>query len=132
MAHSVVLEHTTPDGGLHFDWMIEDAGLVGERRLRTWRLQRPPFATGEFWGDRIADHRALYLDFEGDLGAGRGAVRRVDAGVITGWVWTDAGLSVSVRWDRCGLIGCVGRVGSVASGRWEFRATRASVPGDAT
>ena len=33
--------------------------------------------------DQLADHRVAYLDFEGPLSGGRGAVRRLDAGSFT-------------------------------------------------
>lgn len=73
----VLLEHTTPQGK-HWDLLIEQPG---RERLRSWRLAANPVdASGEILAERMADHRPIYLEFEGDIGGGRGVVRRVDRG----------------------------------------------------
>ena len=76
---SVILRHDTPDGGWHFDWMI----LLENARLLTFRVdERPDQASTAFEAIRLADHRAAYLDFEGELTDGRGRVTRVARGEV--------------------------------------------------
>jgi hypothetical protein len=74
MPRFVILEHDHPQ--LHWDLMLE-AGAA----LRTWRLTRAPSTPGEAI-DALAlpDHRLEYLDYEGPVSGGRGAVKRWDAG----------------------------------------------------
>jgi hypothetical protein len=82
MPRFVILEHDHPE--LHWDLMLE----VGEV-LRTWRLTAPP-ATGQaVAGEAIADHRRMYLDYEGPVGGNRGAVQRWDAGTYEGGLPTE-------------------------------------------
>lgn len=74
MPRFVILEHDHPE--LHWDLMLE-AGDV----LQTWRLAQPP-VEGVFAieATRLADHRRIYLDYEGPVSGNRGCVRRWDAG----------------------------------------------------
>lgn len=73
----VLLEHRAP-AGTHWDFMVE----IPERALlATWRLSRNPIEEASpIPAERLPDHRTIYLDFEGDLGAGRGQVSRLDRG----------------------------------------------------
>lgn len=80
----VLLEHTVPAArsatasSVHWDFLVEVAGLD---RLPTWRLARDPrFDTGAIPAQRTADHRRVYLNFEGPLSDNRGSVRRLDRG----------------------------------------------------
>jgi hypothetical protein len=74
----VILHHTEVEAE-HFDLMVH---LPGEKKLVTWRILTAP----ETWGgrapvaERIADHRADYLEYEGEISGGRGKVRRMAAG----------------------------------------------------
>jgi hypothetical protein len=68
----VILEHDHP--ALHWDFMLESDGA-----LRTWRLPNPP-AAGNMSAEEIAEHRLAYLDYEGPVSGGRGAVKRWDCG----------------------------------------------------
>lgn len=81
MSRFALLEHTTRDG-VHWDFLFQ---LADVERLPTWRLTRNPLlASGRpIAAERIADHRALYLDFEGEISGDRGTVRRVDGGGVT-------------------------------------------------
>lgn len=73
----ILLEHRAPDG-LHWDFMIE---LAGQETLATWRLAANPIGqAGAIDAKRIGDHRRAYLEFEGDIGQGRGVVQRIDRG----------------------------------------------------
>ncbi|MCL4222684.1 MAG: hypothetical protein KJZ65_15100 [Phycisphaerales bacterium] len=82
MLRFVVLRHTAPDGAWHFDWMIETRPSAGpdDRTLLTFRTAVLPTEAPAFEAERIGDHRARYLDFQGDLGGLRGHVERIAAG----------------------------------------------------
>lgn len=76
---SVILRHDTPDGGTHLDWMT----LLENGRLMTFRVDtRPDEALGRFEATRLVDHRAAYLDYEGEISGGRGRVTRVARGEV--------------------------------------------------
>lgn len=109
----VLLRHELPDGTWHYDWMIEQEG---SERLVCFRVmvrvdELTPGA--RFEGERLADHRRAYLDFEGEISGGRGRVTRVAVGECEGWRERDDGASV--------VMGAVKVVGRVKSGAvWEF------------
>lgn len=76
---SVILRHDTPDGGWHFDWMI----LLESGLLMTFRVtDRPDVAAPDFGATRLSDHRAAYLEYEGEISGGRGRVTRVARGEV--------------------------------------------------
>lgn len=77
MPQYVILEHNHPT--LHWDFMLE-AGKV----LRTWRLSACPQLGREVAAEPAADHRPLYLDYEGPVSGDRGTVKRWDWG---SFVW---------------------------------------------
>lgn len=81
MTRTVLLRHTLPDGSWHYDWMVERP-VRDEHRLVTFRTRERVDRADEieFDAERISDHRAAYLDFEGELSGGRGRVERVAAG----------------------------------------------------
>lgn len=60
----------------HWDFLVED----GET-LKTWRLPNDPCQHDVMTAEEIAPHRRIYLDYEGPVSGGRGAVRRVAAGI---------------------------------------------------
>jgi hypothetical protein len=91
MGACVLLLHELSDGDSHYDWLIdrhepaeraEAAGDPGERALIAFRLSDridlalPP----QFDAQRLADHRRVYLTYEGPVSGGRGRVRRVASG----------------------------------------------------
>lgn len=78
MLQYVVLRHEIIDQP-HFDFMYETSAgsMLQTWRLAQWPVHEPQEAT------RIRDHRRAYLQFQGDIGAGRGAVVRVDEGTCT-------------------------------------------------
>ncbi len=133
MMRTVVLEHTLPDGSRHFDWMVErpdhgrggeEGGSGGEHRLATWRTSCRPDRAAGFEGEQIGDHRAFYLDFEGELTGGRGRVERVASGRAV-WLGGDAagvgkgGVEVRISWSDGRIVRYEGRIGG--DGRWAFR-----------
>lgn len=71
----VVLHHTGL-GEPHFDLMLERSpgGPLQTFRLPDWPVTRRMSLTP------LGDHRPDYLDYEGPVSGGRGAVRRVAAG----------------------------------------------------
>ncbi len=85
MPRFVVLRHHTPDGAHHYDWLLErPEGSSGEG-LITFRMAIRPGESerGEgAEGERLEDHREVYLDYEGPLTGGRGWVERTDVGVV--------------------------------------------------
>ncbi|NBO91829.1 MAG: hypothetical protein EBV06_05895 [Planctomycetia bacterium] len=75
MTRFVLLKHNHPF--LHWDLMLEV-----EESLWTWRLDRPPRYHDTQFAERIADHRKIYLDYEGPISGGRGEVRREVSGTL--------------------------------------------------
>lgn len=75
-ARFVVLRHAVHDD-THFDLMIQ----MGEA-LATWKFRDRPERTTPVpvTCHRIADHRLVYLDYEGPISKDRGHVSRHDAG----------------------------------------------------
>lgn len=101
MAGTVVLLHRTPDGGQHFDWLLQ---RPTGGPLITFRLDRRPDHPGH-WprsATRLPDHREIYLSFQGKLSGGRGAVSRVAEG------------ECEVLVDQCDLLVVRVHVGAVA------------------
>jgi DNA polymerase Ligase (LigD) len=66
-------DHPTP----HWDLFLESGPV-----LRTWRLLAPLQPSVDVPAEATADHRAVYLDYEGPISGGRGAVSRIDAGTF--------------------------------------------------
>ena len=81
MARWALLRHDTPDGRWHYDWLLEpmsppDAALV------TFRIFARPDdpRVSEFAAERLADHRRVYLDYQGPVSGNRGTVTRLVSG----------------------------------------------------
>ncbi|QDU18863.1 DNA polymerase ligase N-terminal domain-containing protein [Urbifossiella limnaea] len=91
MPRFVVLSHDWPEP--HFDLLLE-AGPV----LRAWRLRGEPGAAA-VPAEPNADHRTLYLDYEGPVSGGRGSVTRWDAGTFD-WIVEAACAVVELRGER--------------------------------
>ena len=74
----VLLEHAVGES-VHWDFLIEMSHSLD---LATWRLARDPsrVTCDPIDAERIADHRRLYLNYEGPISGDRGTVRRVDRG----------------------------------------------------
>ena len=119
MDRFVVLEHDW--GGLHWDLMLER----GEA-LRTWAIDAPIVAGVELPARALADHRRLYLEYEGPISGARGTVRRLDRGSYDVLQWTPD--RVVVRLSGVQLVGDVelrrlsSREGTPPlTGEWTFR-----------
>src|SRR5206468_188087 len=76
-----LLRHDVKPGEVHWDLCIEGAP---EGKLHTWRLAAPlPERAGEVVpAERSFDHRAVYLEYEGEISGGRGSVARVARGSL--------------------------------------------------
>ena len=73
MPRFVVLTHNHPE--LHWDLMLEKEAV-----LRAWKLFCPPNVPVPIVAQALADHRLIYLDYEGPVSNNRGEVHRWDAG----------------------------------------------------
>jgi hypothetical protein len=111
MPRAVLLEHHTPDGSMHYDWMVQRPAFGDRSPLSTFRIwERIDLAqTTTFEAERLPDHRPEYLDLEGPLSGNRGEVRRLCRGDL---------LIEHDSPSRCTFRGTLGS----ARGLWEGRA----------
>ena len=119
MDRFVVLEHDWD--GVHWDLMLERGEV-----LRTWAIGAPIVPGVELPARALADHRRLYLDYEGPISGARGTVRRVEQGRYEALHWAPD--RVVVRLSGVQLVGDVelrrfsSREGTLPSSRlWTFR-----------
>jgi hypothetical protein len=110
MTRFAVLTHDHPY--LHWDLLLEH----GEA-CRTWRLPMTPDAPGELSAEAIADHRLMYLDYEGPVGTDRGSVSQWDSGTFQWLVCSDDYCAIRVHGHK--LNGTVQLVRSDGD-RWEY------------
>jgi hypothetical protein len=110
MPRYVILEHDFPDR--HWDLMLE-AGEV----LRTWRLAAFPERGKPVLAEASFDHRPFYLDYEGPITGGRGAVVRRDAGFCR-WQ-TESDGSVELFFQGRQLMGHA-QLRQLPRGEWVF------------
>jgi hypothetical protein len=113
MPRFVILQHDWPKP--HLDLLLE-AGPV----LRAWRLLGEPGAAA-VPAEPNADHRPLYLDYEGPVSGGRGTVTRWDAGTFD---WIEDGPRVVVELRGAKLVGRFAL--EPAGGGWAFGPATAS------
>lgn len=67
----------------HWDLLLEPAAEAEPSAvglLRAWALETPLDGPQPIRAARLADHRRLYLDYEGPISGDRGEVRRVAEG----------------------------------------------------
>jgi hypothetical protein len=91
----VILEHTEPGGGLHWDLLVA-RGPDPAARLWGLRCHECPIGHAEsvIPVDPMPDHRPAWLDLEGAVRGGRGSVRRLARGVLV-----VRGAVAEVRWE---------------------------------
>jgi len=97
---TVLLLHTLPDHSRHYDWLIQrDADP--EILVPTFRIeQRIDFGSSStFLAERIADHRSLYLAYEGAIAGGRGVVARIAQGQVQIRNWLPEKIDLSLIFD---------------------------------
>src|SRR5438445_12055382 len=110
MPRFVILEHDHPHP--HWDLMLEAGGV-----LWTWRLPRLPEVGAATDAERLADHRAAYLEYEGPVSGNRGCVVRRERGELT-WLAREEG-RLEVRLDGEKLRGVVRLIRSEGE-RWRL------------
>lgn len=97
---TVLLLHELPDKTRHVDWMIAQDPR-GRDPLITFRLDErvDQLAQGKrTTARRIADHRSLYLEYQGRIEPDRGSVTRLARGVVvSGRLEHESGL-LEVHW----------------------------------
>jgi hypothetical protein len=112
MPRFVILEHDWP--ARHWDLFLE-AGPV----LRSWRLLAEPLPGKVVPAEANAEHRPLFLDYEGPVSGGRGSVTRWAAGTFE-WIADEPPLVImTVVADRLSGIMRLEKRG----GEWSFRYT---------
>jgi hypothetical protein len=89
MPRYAILEHDYPQR--HWDFLLETAN-----QLRSWRLAEKPQGERAVRAEAIANHRLLYLDYEGPISGERGRVTRWDGGFYTGDVNGESYVSVTL------------------------------------
>ncbi len=87
MPRYVVLEHQW--NGIHWDFMLEVGAI-----LKTWAIDAPLRTGSDLPARKLADHRLVYLDYEGPISGNRGSVRRVDRGHFEPIRWTESRVMV--------------------------------------
>ena len=112
MPRFVVLEHCFR--GLHWDFMLEWGDV-----LRTWALERSPDTAGPIPADTLADHRIMYLDYEGPISGDRGSVTRWDGGTYELVDETPSSITVRLAGARSQAEVQIAR--DSETGRWRFR-----------
>ena len=128
---AVILKHTLPDGSSHFDWMIDQPELVIENRLLTWRCQDRPDQPrlDQLVAIQLPNHRAKYLDYQGEISRSRGSVIRVAQGIVDSLVYTPESIEVMIKWEHStvGYQGC-----SIESSKelWQFSVHKPTSPLD--
>jgi hypothetical protein len=116
MRRTVVLLHSRNGVPDHFDWMIDQPELVAERRLMTFKVPYRPDKTDSFLAEKTPDHRAIYLDYEGEVSGGRGMVTRVAEGIVHKFELSTHRLRLRIDWGE----GVREYVGTQHHTEWSF------------
>jgi hypothetical protein len=130
MGAAVLLLHELPDGTSHYDWMIQPdgpptsapTGLISFRVSERIDLLGGGGLDGRgalwFGALRLPEHRAAYLDLEGEVAGGRGRVKRLARGELAVTELLDQGLRME---GRLGLsLGAFRGRCPDGDGVWEF------------
>ena len=90
-----VLAHDFPFE--HWDLLLESPrksaapAAADDRCLLTWRLLSSPLTGRDCSAERLADHRRLYLDYEGPVSDDRGVVQRLETAFYRPIGWDEDG-----------------------------------------
>ncbi len=68
--------------------------------LKTWALPQEPEPGLEINCEALADHRPLYLDYEGPISGGRGTVMHWDRGTYLVEIWSNDEIVVALAGSR--------------------------------
>jgi len=106
MHQSVLLLHTLPDGSSHYDWLIDQPALQIEHRLLAWRCAFRPDSSASFplKAQRLPDHRAHYLTYQGPIANNRGSVQRIASGHVRSLVFDAHSMDIAIEWTQCTLV----------------------------
>ena len=119
----VVLHHRPFSSGVaHFDWMFEN----GESLL-TWATDSLPSRTSASFepANKLPDHRAVYLTYEGPLSNDRGEVSQVEKGYFRAIRIQADHYEFELTGDRVGTLSFTkNQRGVDATWAWSFRPTR--------
>jgi len=116
----VLLRHDLPDGSFHYDWLMERS--TGGPLLGFRVRERIDLLGGkEFTAERIPNHRAVYLEYEGDVSGGRGRVRREATGTCAIGAESAESVEVAGAWGGSPWRASGRRVGG---GTWLFRRSK--------
>ncbi len=101
--------------------MLEYEGV-----LLTWQLPSPPASRAALPipARRIADHRLVYLDYQGPVGGDRGSVARYDTGPLVVLSMAESVLRIRLEGKR--LSGGFELRRTAADDRWTLDADRGS------
>ena len=111
MPRFALLIHDSPRG-LHYDFFLEKGGM-----LKTWAMPHLPKPGLEIACDVLADHRPIYLDYEGPISGSRGTVARWDQGTFVIATWTENEIVVELAGAKL-----VGRIElRLEAGQWRFK-----------
>ncbi len=106
MTRAALLLHDLPDGASHFDLLIElPAHLrppdAGEHTLLAFRTDaRIDLLAPAERADarRLPNHRALYLEFEGEIAGARGRVTRLASGACERLDLSEVAFAANLLW----------------------------------
>jgi hypothetical protein len=131
---TVQLLHVLPDGSRHVDWLLGQ-DPEGTRPLIAFRIERRvdelSVETDALLAQRMADHRAVYLTFEGPLAAApggradvdRGSVSRLVGGRVHAWARAAGRWDIAITWDGGGAESAQRlRLDEQEGGNWVVRA----------
>lgn len=108
MPRFAILSHDHPFP--HWDFLLEDGDAC-----KTWRLLTEPSPNRAVPAEQIADHRLLYLDYEGPVSGDRGTVTQFDAGCFEWLRRRDNAMLIALYGKRIEG-GCT--IGTPGDGRW--------------
>ena len=80
MPRFVVLEHNSD--GVHWDFMLEHGNIFA------WAINAPIVVDHDLPARALADHRPIYLEYEGEISGNRGRVKRIAAGTFEVLEWS--------------------------------------------
>ena len=88
---TTLLLHRTPTG-CHHDWLVGTPEYLSAPDSRLWTARISPASRdwrslGRFDMTQLPPHRRVYLDYQGPISDGRGAVMRVDQGSVVIRQW---------------------------------------------
>ena len=90
MPRYALLIHDSPRG-LHYDFFLEEGEI-----LKTWALPQLPEPGLEIPCNALANHRPIYLHYEGLISGGRGTVTRWDQGAYSVELWAEDKIIVEI------------------------------------